>query len=677
MSTKARAARDDTGLVMVADRYRIHPDQPIPALDAPGGVRAYSTTDERGAPKALFALVCRNDIAPRVEVLNQFARFSRLPITAPLRWGVVYWPPERARRFAIIMHQPGGERILPAPDATIEPWREDRVVRTVMNPLLPMFKELGGRLLTHRGIRADNLFFADAARESVVLGECFSGPPAMAQPAFYEPIDSAMAMPEGRGHGSPADDYYALGVLILVLICGGNPVADLSAQEVIEAKISKGSYAALVRDTRLSLPMVEVLRGLLCDDPEERWRHEDLMLWLNGRHLSPKQALLPPKAQRPFVFEDIEYTNTPALSNAMGHNWSSALMVIKDNELERWLRRSLSDDARAAAVATTTKAVIGIGGGTATSLEDRLLSRVLIALDNQAPLRYKQVAARIQGLATAFAVNYNDEQRRQIFAELIMHKLPQAWIESQAHARADMLAFARTYDLMVMNLGKSRIGYGLERAVYALNSSWPCQSPLLRSDYVADLSDLLPAIERLAREGKTDRLPIDWHIAGFISARMKSAPDRAFSELTHEEDASIFNLGVVRLLAEVQQSVGPAQLPHLATWCAELLKPVVEKYRNRGRREQMIRGLQELAVKGNIAALIAMADNPNRQLADAEGFHRAKREFASLVEQMNWLRSGGLTQPAVVKVSAREASSIVSSVIAAVSVLVITLTSVF
>lgn len=681
MSSQARQADvsggEQAGLVMVADRYRIHPEEPIPALDGPEGIKAYNATDERGAPKALFALVCRSDIAPRTEVLNQFSRFSRLPMISPLRWGVVYWPPERARRFVIVLHQPGGERILSTPDATIEPWREDRVVRVVMHPLLPMFKELGDRLLTHRGIRADNLFFADASRESVLLGECFSAPPAMAQPSIYEPIDSAMSMPAGRGHGSPSDDYYALGVLILVLICGGNPCADMSEQEIVESKISKGSYATLVGDTRLSLPMVEVLRGLLCDDPEERWRHDDVMLWLNGRHLSPKQALLPPKAARFFPFEDIEYSNAPALSNAMGRNWSAALQVIRDNDLERWIRRSLSDDARADAVGAATQAVIGIGGGSQSALEDRLLSRVLIALDHQAPMRYKQVAARIQGLSTAFAVHYHDEKLRQTFAELMIHKLPQAWIEAQPHTRADYVAFARTYDLIIMHVTKPRIGYGLERALYSLNSSWPCQSPLLRNDYVADLESLLPALERLAREGKTERAPIDWHIAGFVSARMKSAPDRAFGELTHEEDVATFNLGVVRLLAEVQQSAGPAKLPYLAGWCATLLKPMVDKFRNRSRREQMAKSLQELAAKGDIMALINMVDNPQRQAADEDGFRRAKVEFASLVEQMNWLRNGGLTKPAVVKANAREASSIVSSVIAAVTVLLITLNSVF
>lgn len=679
MSSQTRAADaragDEAGQVTLADRYRVHPDQPLPALDAPGGIRAYTATDERGSPKALFALVCRRDIAPRTDVLNQFARFNRLPLVVPLRWGVVYWPPEKARRFVIILHQPGGERILPSAGATIDAWREDRVVRLVMNPLMPVFKELGGRNLTHRAIRADNLFFSDAARESVVLGECLSLPPGMAQPSIYEPIDSAMAMPEGRGYGTPADDYYALGVLILVLLCGGNPVPELNEHELVEAKISKGSYAALVGETRLSLPMVEVLRGLLCDDPEERWSHDDLQLWLSGRHLSPKQALLPPKAARLFPFEDEEYNNASALSYAMGRKWDAAVQEIKSPELERWIRRSLSDDRKAAAVAAATQAVIGIGGG-AAGVEDKLLTRVLIALDQQAPLRYKQVAARIQGLPTAFAVNYNSEDRRQAFAQIILSKLPQMWIEQQGKVRADIVAFIRSFDLVALHLAKPRIGYGLERALYALNPSWPCQSPLLENDYVADLDDLLPALERLAAQGRTERAPMDWHLGGFISARMKMTPDRAFNELSEDERPDIFNLGIVRALAHVQDATGPARLPHLGAWCAGLLKPVSAKFRNRTRREQMTEALRQLAAHGNLMALVQLVDNPNRRIADEEGFRRARAEFAALVEQMSWLRNGGLTKPAVVRAGAREASTIVAGVAGAIAVLLITLTSV-
>src|SRR3546814_20605367 len=78
-----------------------------------------------------------------------------------------------------------------------------------------------------------------------------------------------------------------------------------------------------------------------------------------------------------------------------------------------------------------------------SDLEDRLLTRVLIALDHQAPLRYKQIAVRIQGFAAAFAVNYHHDDRRQTFAEMILHKLPQMWIEAQGKPSADIMAHVR------------------------------------------------------------------------------------------------------------------------------------------------------------------------------------------------------------------------------------------
>src|SRR3546814_11405382 len=97
---------------------------------------------------------------------------------------------------------------------------------------------------------------------------------------------------------------------------------------------------------------------------------------------------------------------------------------------------------------------------------------IFIALDHQAPLRYKQIAVRIQGFAAAFAVNYHHDDRRQTFAEMILHKLPQMWIEAQGKLRADIMAHVRSFDLVGLHLAKPRIGYGIARALYALNPSW-------------------------------------------------------------------------------------------------------------------------------------------------------------------------------------------------------------
>src|SRR3546814_6005875 len=85
---------------------------------------------------------------------------------------------------------------------------------------------------------------------------------------------------------------------------------------------------------------------------------------------------------------------------------------------------------------------------------------------------------------------------------------------------------------------------------------------------------------------------------------------------------------------EVQDANCPERLPHLAGWCAGLLQPAVDRFRNRTRREEMASALRQLAVHGNLSALVGMIDNPDRRLADEEGFRRARAEFDALAEQM-------------------------------------------
>ena len=78
-------------------------------------------------------------------------------------------------------------------------------------------------------------------------------------------------MAAGRGPGSLLDDTYAIGVTTLTLLTGQVPCQGMSNEEVLEAKLSKGSYAALAQQARITLTVMEALRGLLNDDPQERW----------------------------------------------------------------------------------------------------------------------------------------------------------------------------------------------------------------------------------------------------------------------------------------------------------------------------------------------------------------------------------------------------------------------
>ena len=289
-----QANRDTADGVVVANRYQVMPAERLPQFDTAVS-QAFAARDKRRPEKGMYALVSPSGLVPRLEAFKALIRADLSGLVVPQDGGITFWPPARQERFLIVFDQHGSERVLPKRDAKIQPMREEEVFRKVMRPMLAVLQDLTERAIPHRAIRADNLYYKDDSKESVILGECVSMPPAFAQPALYETVSSAMANPGGRSRGQISDDLYSFGALIVVLLNGGDPCVGMSDEELIDSKIQRGTYATLIGKGRYTLSMMEPLRGLLCDDPSERWTVDDLQFWADGRALSPKQPALPVK----------------------------------------------------------------------------------------------------------------------------------------------------------------------------------------------------------------------------------------------------------------------------------------------------------------------------------------------------------------------------------------------
>ena len=147
---------------------------------------------------------------------------------------------------------------------------------------------------------------------------------------------------------------------------------------------------------------------------------------------------------------------------------------------------------------------------------------------------------------------------------------------------------------------------------------------------------------------------------------------REVGALNKEDDPAISQLGMLRLLSEVQRIVNAPGAPNLAAWFRRLMAPVIETFHNRATRRLISKRLDALVQGGNLALMVANVDNVQERRNDNAGFTAAKTDFANLAREVAWLKAGGLTNRDYVKHSADQAASVASSVLAGLALVFLT-----
>jgi hypothetical protein len=583
--------------------------------------------------RPLFALLVEPDMPSRVDYMESMRSYQLHGMVQTADWGLVDWPGESRRRFVIVCDRPAGNRVMPALDTPQPPISEDDLITGLLQPLLPSLKELAGRGLAHRSIRPDNIFYTDGSRRGMVLGEGVSAPPALDQPAVFETIECAMCDPIGRGEGTQANDLYALGVTLLFLLLGRNPVANTDEHELLANKIEFGSYSALVGSYRVPLGLMEALRGMLSDELKERWTIADLDMWLSGRRQSPKQAKLPQRSSRPFIFEEIEYSNARSLAHAFATQYAEAGNVMRNKALDSWLRRSLGDEPRADAlqnaVSSTAAAMTSAKGG-----EDRIVARGCIALDPPSPIRYRGFGVSVDGIGWALAASINDRDRRQLVSEVISSRLPIHWVAAQVKPKAEDLRAVQTLEKLPTVIEGIGIGYGVERCLYELNPSHRCLSAMFDRAYITSIHQVLPALEIIAQRQDRPDTPTDRHLVAFIAARAQRMPDELLRGLATNDPAAR-NLQMLRLFAAIEeQQEALMPVPNLAKWIAGLLDPVVAGYHHRRRRDKMAQLVEATAEQGILSELLKVLADDREKATDQQGFTGAAAEYREIDQQI-------------------------------------------
>jgi hypothetical protein len=372
---------------LIANQYRVDASRKLPAVC---GLAAFGVIDQAGGRTDLMAIALDRHIPARPRVLQALATPIEGLLT-PLAYG-----PLGNACYAICLAPPG-----PAVQSRTRPWSEAELLQCVLRPAARVLQQMLERGVTHRAIRPDNVFQA-APGQPVVLGAAWTAPPAMAQPAVFEPPYSAMCLPSGRGDGSIADDVYALAVLLLCLALGRVPLAGLDEAAIVRRKLELGTYAALVGDERLPPVIGDLLRGMLAEDPEHRPAPSLLIDPASAR--GRRVAARPPRrAQRPIPMPSGEVWSARSLAYALAIAPDHAARSLRNGAVERWLRRGLGDAQLAARVEELVHRRAADVGTDPTSGEAALVMRVIALLDPLAPLCWRGMAVWPDGMGTAVA----------------------------------------------------------------------------------------------------------------------------------------------------------------------------------------------------------------------------------------------------------------------------------
>ncbi len=510
----AKPGKAASAKVVLNDRFEIDAAQPLPEFSHPAA-GAFAAKRLESGSAAQLAYVARSGLPARNEILAAMRAIDHPSVLNLVGHGVAFWPPDGVERLIVIYERPA-RRLMASIDDKGKPMREDEVVRVLVRPIVAALEELKRLRIVHGAVNPVNMFVAGSEDQQLTLGDCVTAPTGFIQPAAFETIGRAMTDPAGRGIATTGDDLYALGVSIICMMLGHVPGAVHGAASLTTAKIELGSYSALLDGSNLPQFITEPVRGLLLDNPEQRWTLEDMQTWLGGRRASPRRSEIVGRLKRPIPFLGQEFNNVRSLAAAMATDSVAADGMIEDGSLEGQLTRAAQDEDLQDRIAEARRtAALGRAG----VLRERRVARVLMALDPQAPIRYRGQSVMPEGIGGALAQAVARGHGTQELAEIIGAQLPMAWIGFQGTKDESIVRLVRQFDMLSGFVGEGGLGYGIERCLYDLDPSTPCAGSLTQGRLILNAKSFLLALESVAARPDRPKEPIDRHAAAFLTSR--------------------------------------------------------------------------------------------------------------------------------------------------------------
>lgn len=654
------------GDVAFNENITIYAGNRLPQYDR-GPVKAYAARGVDKMPSNLFALICEEHLTPRTLKTQNYTTIVNPSLAHLVASGVVGWTPAGKEKYCFVFENTLGNPLMKDDLHGALGMKPDTALNAVIRPLVNVLADMRDKDIFHGNIRASNIYDGGVRNlERVVLGECLSCPVSYLQPAVYETIDRAMCASIGRGPGTPQDDVYALGVSLAMMLRHSDPTEGLSEEEIIERKMDDGSYSVLLGKDRLTGSILELMRGLLYDDENQRWNIDEVMIWLDGRRLSPKQTSRRVKASRPVPFMGKKYMRPELLANDLKKNFGEARQLIEDNELEQWLSRALEDKAATARYEDALR--LAEEGGKGADYAERLATRMSIALHPEGPITYKNISVLPEGVGTALTEAFIMKRDLQAYHDFFMNYFITQWVDSQAKNVPDVSNLVGRFDGARAFLRIKGLGGGLEKCIYAMNPEVHCLSEKIAAFHVRTPEDLMRAYEKLSQSPGHPALFFDRHIVAFLSVKDRKNIDPHLHDLNSPENYRRV-LAEAKTLATIQKRSQMEKFPGIAKWVVENLGPVYERFHDRELRTKIQKAAERLVETGDLAKIVFLFDDPAVYQNDNVEFRRSMRRYHDLEQETIQIERALRDEATLGRETGHQVAAIVAGILAGIVIM--------
>lgn len=598
---------------------------PLSHLDK-GHVKAYRALGTGDYPSNMVAYIVDKQYTPRRSVASKYTRINNSNFIKLCALGHLFYPIEKKQCYCFIYTEPGTPLVTaddhsPAMEADAE-----AILYNVVQPIVSILKDFRDKGITHGGVWPGNIYSPDGSvSQKVKLGECLSSPASLLLPSIYEPVERALADPIGRGVGTDADDLYSLGVSLAVLLRSSDPLVGMTDEEIIQRKIEKGSYSTLIGQDRLRGAMLELLRGLLYDDPAQRWTLDDIEAWMDGRRLSPKQSTTRIKATRPVIFNGEKYTQPELLAKDLYLDPDEASKIVENDELFQWLDRAIEDKTIKTSVEESIKAISYAKSSTDYS---RQLCVVLSsALYKECPVRYKGLSFIPASFGVFLSSSYIQSKEMTPFLEVLRNSFLMQVVENNRRS-VDASGLFSKLDSCRAFISQTMVGSGLERCIYFLDPDTPCLSNIVKNYYPITSEDLIFALEAVCSSSKPKSL-VDRHILAFLSIKDRRNVDPYFSEFRSGKK-NMETLAMIKMFASIQTRKKLGSFPAIAEWISNNLDEVYKTIHDGEKVVELKKQVKRAVKLGDLSQIAYIFDEKTLYQEDQSLFFNAMNKYQML-----------------------------------------------